>query len=143
MPTKKTVSKKTVGDAIVIVVFGVLMTLIGGFSGYSIGIKHSTQPPKPEPYTINGYPSESDFDAVFAQTTWDRLDAERSDMQININQLNRRIDSLELTNRNMQNEIRQLQDSIAKLVAILQYSGINMDSGVAKAVEPSNSGCGY
>jgi hypothetical protein len=127
MANNKKASKKSIGDAIAILVFVILMTLIGGFSGYNIGIRHSTQPLKPEPFTINGYTSESDFDAVFAQITWDRLDAENGNVRNYMMGLNHRMAELEDSNKSMKSEIGKLELNITYLINVLGHNGIQVD----------------
>jgi len=127
MANNKRLGKKSIGDAVAFTIFVVLMTLIGGFSGYAIGTNHCTQPIKPEPFTINGYTSESDFDAVLGQTTWDRLDAENSDFLSYMKGINYRMAELKDSNEYMKAEIGKLELNITYLINVLGHNGIQVD----------------
>lgn len=137
----KKLNKKQMGNAIAIIILVLFMTLIGGFAGYNMGVRHNMQPSKPEPFTINGYTSESDFYAIFAQIVWDRFDNTQSQLRDYTMGLNYRIADLEDSNKSMKSKIDNLELNITYLINVLGHNGIQVDVQClnnGKITEPCN-----
>lgn len=128
MVTRKKVKLGGV-PAVVAIILMLLFGIFGSFFGYAFAIAHLTQPPKPEPFTINGYTSESDFEAVLAETTMDRFNAEFYDRQNMEAYLNSQIADLKDQNRLMKAEMQSFKTYIDYLVRELQKHNITISGG--------------